>query len=281
MLTLVEQFGRGGGPDRLARALAPLLAAQLGCEVRVKNVSPAGAGAAGAAAAGGVVLVDTAAFASRPLFTPRVAAAHAALEPLVAVCAQPYVLVAAAGSPHETVLAPDEPGAPLRYAVPELGSATHVLLARLYRAIARTAQPVPAPPSEAPIASTLALVEQGEASVALAPIPFAEQWCKRGLLAPVAVTTARRSRRLPDVRTIAELSGVAFDAPVWYGLWSAASVSAHERPALAAAISRVLYEPELTAFLEEEDCDLLGLDGAGLAGLVAAERSVAQSLLEP
>ena len=279
VLCLVEQFGPGGGPDRLARALAPELERRLGRAVVVENVSAGGDGAVGLAARTGAVLVDTAAFASRPVFDPRLEAAHAALVPLVGGCFQPYVLVAAAGSTVVRDLRPaDHGGGVIRYAVPALGSATHVLLARLFDQVSRSAVVVPAPSSVTPIANALALVERREADLALAPIPFAQRWFDRGALAPVAVTTARRSSRLPAVPTVGEVTGVVFDGPIWYGFWVAAWMPVAERGRLASAIAAALRDPAMVAFLSEEGAAPLGIDGEGLASLAAAERDAARSL---
>ncbi len=128
------------------------------------------------------------------------------------------------------------------------------------------------------MAGALALVERGDADLALAPIPFAQGWFDRGALVPVAVTTARRSCRLPDVPTVGEVTGVVFDAPIWYGFWVAAWVPVCEREQLALAIAGALREPAMVAFLTEEGAAPLGIDGVGLAGLVAAERDAARSL---
>jgi tripartite-type tricarboxylate transporter receptor subunit TctC len=245
-------------------------------EVVIENASAEGEGAVGLAARTGAVLVDTAAFASRPVLDPRLEPAHAALVPLVGASAQPYVLVAAPGSPGARVLGPSDGTAGVRYAVPALGSATHMLLARLFDAISRPADAVFAPP-ETPIASTLALVERGSADLAVAPIPLAQRWFDRGALAPVAVTSARRSRKLSDTPTVGELTEVPFDVLVWYALWAAASIPVGERERLAIAIARTLREPEMVAFLEEEDAEPLDLDASELARLVAAERDEARS----
>src|SRR5438876_9349717 len=97
---IIEPFGTGGGPDLLARALAPALSELWGQPVTVENIPGAGATAGPAQVAksppdGYTLLVNTSAHAYSAAFSKNLP--YDPLKdfiPIVALTNQPYVLVA-------------------------------------------------------------------------------------------------------------------------------------------------------------------------------------------
>lgn len=66
----------------------------------------------------------------------------------------------------------------------------------------------------------LADVSGGHVNLMYAPLAPAMPLIKSGRVIPLAVTTAKRLKDLPDVPTIAETTLPGFDIVTWYGLWA-------------------------------------------------------------
>src|SRR5262249_30557613 len=97
---LIDPFGAGGGPDLVARALAPFLSELRGAPVTVEN-HPGVGSTAGAAPAppspadGHTLLVSTSGHAYSALFKSRLPYDPLGdFTPIAPISAQPYVLVA-------------------------------------------------------------------------------------------------------------------------------------------------------------------------------------------
>ena len=101
-------------------------------------------------------------------------------------------------------------------------------------------------------------VLSGQVQLYFATMPAAMPHVKSGKLAPVAVTSARRSRVLQDLATIAESGVPGYEASTWYG----ALAPAHTPPAviarLHAEIVKILAEPALRARLADQGFEPVG-----------------------
>ncbi len=101
-------------------------------------------------------------------------------------------------------------------------------------------------------------VLSGQVQLYFATMPAAMAHVKSGKLAPVAVTSARRSQALPDLPTIAEAGVPGYEASTWYGVLA----PAHTPPAvidrLHADIVKVLGDPPLRARLADQGFEPVG-----------------------
>ena len=205
---IIDPFGAGGGVDVIARALARRLAAAWGQPAIVENHPGAGSTAAPALVAhappdGYTLLINTSAQAY--------SAARAGelpydplrdFVPVAALTSQPYVLVAGAQSGITTIgelaaAASDRPGE-IRFASAGTGTGTHLAVAKLNRDLGIAAVHTPPAATDA-ITDVIAGTAAGHTTYAMLPIPPAAAYLHDGRLVALGVSTARRSRLLPDV----------------------------------------------------------------------------------
>ena len=223
---IIDPFGAGGGVDVIARALARTLAAAWGQPVIVENHPGAGGTAAPALVAhappdGYTLLISTSAQAY--------SAARAAglpydplrdFVPVAALTSQPYVLAAGAQSGITTIgeLAAAAGGRPggIRFASAGTGTGTHLAVAALNRHLGIAAVHAPPAATDA-ITDVIAGTAAGHAAYAMLPIPPAAACLRDGRLVALGVSTARRSRLLPDVPPLTEAGVAGFDFPYGTG----------------------------------------------------------------
>jgi tripartite-type tricarboxylate transporter receptor subunit TctC len=285
---IVEPFGAGGGPDLLARALAPKLAALWGRPVTVANVPGAGAtaGPARVAAAppdGRTLLLNTSAQAY--------AAALAGdlpydplrnFVPIAPLTRQPYLLVAgrAAGiaSVGGLVAAANARPGEMRFGSMGIGTGTHVGVARFNELAGIHATHV-APAVGESNADTIAHAIAGRFAYYLVPIALALPHLRAGTLVALGVTTASRSTLLPEVPTIAEAGLPGFDFPIWYGMWVRAGTPAGVVAGLALDLARVLDGPDLQAWIAEHGGEPMRMTQPEFARFVASESKEAARIL--
>ena len=92
-----------------------------------------------------------------------------------------------------------------------------------------------------------------------------------GKLRPVAVTSANRSRILPDVPTIAEAGVPGYEFSAWYGILGPAALSADIKNRLNAAVAHAMDLPDVKDRLLAEDMDLVKRTPAELDGIRRAD----------
>ena len=199
---LIEPFGAGGGPDLIARAVADPLSELWGQPVTVENCPGAGSTAGAALVArspadGYTLLVSTSAHAYSASF--KTSLPYDPLDDFVPVAPltnQPYVLVA---SMHlgvtrlaELISAAKARRGAIRFSSSGMGTATHVAVEQLNREIQIEAVHVPARGTDA-IADTIGETVAGRTDYALSPISVALPHIREHRLAPLGVSTSRRS----------------------------------------------------------------------------------------
>lgn len=253
-LRIVEPFGLGGGPDLLARALAPRLSQLWGQPVTVENIPGAGATAGPALIAklpadGYALLINTSAQAYSAAFLKN-CPYHPLRDftPIAALTSQPYVLVVGKSAGVSTVAeliaaAKAKPNA-FKFASTGAGSGTHLGVVKFNHEAGITAVYVPPQPTDA-IADVLARAIEGRATYMLAPISMTVAPIREGKLSALGVTTIRRSILLPEVPTIAEAGVAGYDFRIWYGIWVRAGTSEEVVHNLATDISCALAAPGL------------------------------------
>ncbi|MDO9278087.1 MAG: tripartite tricarboxylate transporter substrate binding protein [Polaromonas sp.] len=85
---------------------------------------------------------------------------------------------------------------------------------------------------------------------------------QQGRLKPLAVTTAARFSRLPNVPTVAESGIAGFDVDIWYGLLAPAKTPPAIVKKISDDLARVMTDPDLLAKLKERGLEPAYLDNA-------------------
>jgi tripartite-type tricarboxylate transporter receptor subunit TctC len=277
---IVEPFGLGGGPDLLARALAPKLSHLWGQPVTVENIPGAGATAGPALVAkspadGYTLLLNTSAQAySAALLKNLPYDPLKDFTPIASLTSQPYVLVA--GKPAgvttvgELIAAAKAKPNELKFASTGAGSGTHLGIVKFNLQAGITAVDVPPQPTDA-IADVLAGTIEGRTTYMLAPISITLLPIRDGKLAALGVTTSRRSTLLPQVPTIAEAGVAGYEFPIWYGMWVRAGTPAGVVDELAKDIARVLAAPVLRDWIAGHGGEMMTMARPEFARFVLSE----------
>ncbi len=285
---LIDPFGAGGGPDLIARAVARCLSELWGQAVAVENHPGIGSTAGPALVAkspadGSTLLVSTSAHAYSSVF--RASLPYDPLQdfiPVAPISSQPYVLVAGnrveVRTFAELVAAAKTRAAAMKFGSSGFGTATHVGVVKLNREAQIEAMHEPARGAEA-ISDTVGHVVAGETDYALSPISIAAPHLRKRELVALGVSTARRSRLLPDVPTLAEAGASGFDFPVWYGIWAPARTPADVVDKLSSSIASVLAEPSLRDRLAEHDAEPMAMARTDFDRFVQSESEAAWRIL--
>lgn len=285
---IIEPFGKGGGPDLLARALAPGLSALWGQPVTVENVPGAGATAGPARVAkspadGCTLLMNTNAQAYTAALSKDLPYDPSKdFVPIVPLTRQAYVLVTGKATGLTTVseliaAAKARPGE-LRFGSTGIGTGTHVGAETLNRAAAIEALHVPPSPDDSN-ADAIANAVAGRFAYCLAPIALALPRLADGTLVALGVSTARRSTLLPEVATIAEAGVPGFDFPIWYGIWAPAGTPTGVVDKLANDFGRVLAEPGLQEWIAKHGGESMSMTQPAFVRFVEGEVQGAARLM--
>jgi tripartite-type tricarboxylate transporter receptor subunit TctC len=286
---IIEPFGAGGGPDLLARALAPKFSELWGQPVTVENVTGAGATAAPALVAkspadGYTLLLNTsaqaytAALAESPPYDP-----VKDFIPIAALTSQPYVLVASkrAGvtTLNELIAAAKAKPGQLRFASTGPGTGTHFGAVKFNHEAGISAVDV-APDPAAGISGVLTGTIEGRTTYMFAPISAVTlPLIRDGKLVALGVSTAHRSSLLPNVPTIAEAGVAGFDFPIWYGLWAPAGAATAVIEKLRKDIAQVIAVPDLKEWLAEHGAAQMTMTQPQFAKFVQDETESAVRLM--
>lgn len=223
-IRLILGFTPGGGVDVVARQLVPKLSEQLGQQVVIENRPGAGGNIAfellaNAPADGYSLMMTTPTLTVNPGLYRKVA-----YDPLndfapVAMAASTiYVLVVHPSLPVKSVkelvaLARAKPRA-LTYSSGGNGAAAH-LAGEMFKSMTRT--DVVHVPYKG-IAPALVALLSGEAQLTFGSLPSTLPHVKAGKLRALAVTSAARSRFVPELPSIAEAGVPGYETTAWYGL---------------------------------------------------------------
>ncbi len=96
---------------------------------------------------------------------------------------------------------------------------------------------------------------------------------QQGRLKPLAVTTAARFPRLPEVPTVAESGIPGFDVDIWYGLLAPAKTPPAIVKKLSDDLARVMADPDLLSKLKERGMEPAYLDSAKTGDLIKQDVS--------
>src|SRR5258706_5629650 len=262
-IRMIVAYLPGGGTDIVGRMLAQKLSESLGQSVVVENRGGASGNigtelAARAAPDGYTMLMGNVApnAINVSLFKDLPFDPVADFAPVSLVASTPNILVVHPSTPARTVkeviaLASANPGT-LNFASAGVGSSSH-LAGELFRILAG-ADIVHVPYKGA--GPAMVDVLSGQVQLYFATMPAAMPHVKAGKLAPVAVTSARRSPALPDLPTVAE-SGVPGDeASTWDGVLAPAHTPSAVVARLHGDIAKILGDAALHPRLADQGFDL-------------------------
>jgi len=224
-IRMIVAYPPGGGTDQVGRVMAEQLTVTLGQNVVVDNRGGAtgniGTELAARALPDGYTLlmgnvapnaVNVSLFKKLP-FDP-----VKDFSPVSLVAITPNILVAHPSIPVKSIkeliaYAKAKPGT-LNFPSAGVGSSSH-LAGELLKSLAGISMVhVPFKGGGPALVAVIA----GEVQIMFATMPAAMPHVKSGKVKPVAVTTAKRSKAMPDLPTIAESGVKGYDASTWYGL---------------------------------------------------------------
>jgi tripartite-type tricarboxylate transporter receptor subunit TctC len=250
-ITLVVSYPAGGGADLMARLIAGPLAQALGQNVVVENKP----GASGQLAAGQVaratpdgstLLLDASSFAVNPSLFPKLPYDTAtAFAPLAVLALFPNVMVCTPSFAAKNVgdvirLARAKP-AQIAYASSGNGSAQHLAGALFeQRADVRLVH-VPYKGG----GPALNDVMGGQVPLFFANVASSLGHIQSGRLRPLAVTSLRRARALPEVPTMEEAGVSGYEVLEWNPVLAPAGIAPAVRQRLANAIGKAMADPEV------------------------------------
>ena len=159
-----------------------------------------------------------------------------------------------------------------------IGTGTHVGVQKFNQAVGIEALHVPPSPSNSN-ADTIANAIAGRFTYYLVPISLALPPIRNGMLVALGVSTTQRSTLLPEIPTIAEVSAVMFDFPIWYGMWVSAGTPIDVVGKLANDVGRVLAGPDLREWIAEHGGEPMSMTQPEFVRFVASESEVASQLM--
>ncbi|AVS95885.1 Bug family tripartite tricarboxylate transporter substrate binding protein [Paracidovorax avenae] len=275
-VTIVVPYAPGGAADAVARVIATRMGAKLGTSVIVDNKAGA-SGTIGASfvakapADGYTMLYDATPYSINPHLFPRMPYASTALQPLSLVLLAPNVLIVKADSPLKTVndliaRAKAQPGK-LNFASGGSGTMQR-LAAELFR------QQLGLDMVHVPYKSggpAIADVMGGQVDFMFGTVAATYPLITGGKLRALAVSAPERSRRLPDVPTVAEAAIPGYEAYEWNGVFLPAGTPAPIAAQLQQALAEVLKEDEVRQRLTDLGAQPIGSTPAEFATFLKKE----------
>ena len=263
-IRLIVPFPPGGGTDVVSRTLADRLGSALATSVVVENRPGAGGNigldAAAKAAPDGytIAMGQTSNLAVNPtLYSSLPFNPVKDFAPVALVAAQPMVLVVAISAPWKSladVVAAGKEGAGLTMASAGNGTVGHLageLFAR--RAGIRL---VHVPYKGA--APALTDLMGGQVAIFFASAGAVVGQVEGGRVRAIAVTSATRMKKLPNVPTVAESGFPGFEATDWKGIVAPAGTPAPIVARLNAEVVRALHTQEVADRLASEGSEPIG-----------------------
>ncbi|MFZ9137337.1 MAG: tripartite tricarboxylate transporter substrate-binding protein [Hylemonella sp.] len=276
-IKLVAVFPPGGSVDQVSRLLAPHLQQELGQNVIVENKGGAsgaiGAAAVAAAPADGytfAVVFDT--HGVNPALMPNLPFdSRKDLSTVLVIGTSPMVLAAPAASEFKSfadVAAAARSGKSVSYGSIGSGSLGHLAMALLGKNGGMSFNHVPYK-GGGPLMND---VVAGHVPLSIGSVFVTKPHIDSKRLRPLAVTTSKRSAKLPEVPTIAENGFAGFEAPAWWAVLAPAKTPADVVQRMNAAINKAMKNPDVAARLDAQGIDVMG--GTPQAGQAFLERQM-------
>ena len=258
-VTLIVPFAPGGPTDAMARILAAALRGPLGQTVIVENKAGAGGNlgaeaVARAPADGYTLLFGT----SGPLAINQYLYSKVGYDPLksfapvIQVGYLPNVLVVNPKVPvhnlQDLVALAKTPNSSLSYASSGNGASSHLAGVMFNRRAGTDIQHVPYKGTGPALNDLLG----GQVTMTFTDVLTALPHIQAGKLRALGVTTAQRSKALPNVPTLAEQGMKDFDVSVFFGIVAPAATPPAVVSKLNAAFAQALQQPDVRANLASQ-----------------------------
>ena len=253
---IVVGFPPGGPPDIAARVLAERFSEAWGRPVVVENATGSGGNLAVERAAraqpdGYTLLMASNAIVINPgLYAKLPYDSIKDFAPITLAATSPLILVVHPGFAAKNVkeliaIAKAEPGKH-SYASPGTGTASH-LASELFRlSFGLDLIHVPFNGAAPSIVSTVG----GHTPIVFSAVAGVAANVREGKLRALGVTTAERSKALPDVPTVAE-TVPGYEASVWYGIAGPKGMPPEVVDSIYLAFKEAMGEPKVNAYLEQ------------------------------
>lgn len=261
-IRLIVPYAAGGGTDAVARAIAQGMTEPLGQQIVVENNGTAGGNVATRQAAEAdadgytVLMANQGPMTVNPhLFKNVKIDPLTAFDPVTLVAQAPLVVVVPEGSRFTSLKqlvdeAKQNPGG-LTYGSAGNGSASHLATLLLAQTAGLDMVHVPYKGAGPAITDLIG----GRLDFMITTLPSIVGFIETGKAKPLAVTTQERTKRLPEVPTIAERGFPDYRATAWYGFvvpkGTPPEIIARLREATIAGVSK----PEVRRTLEFEGAE--------------------------
>ncbi|CAN7626796.1 tripartite tricarboxylate transporter substrate binding protein [Acidovorax sp. LjRoot66] len=262
-ITIVVPYAPGGAADAVARVLATRLGVRLGASVIVDNK----AGASGtigasyvakASADGYTLLYDATPYSINPHLFPKMPYAANALQPLSLVLLAPNVMIVKADSPLKDIndLVAKAKAAPgkLNFASGGSGTVQRLAAELMRQQLSLDMVHVPYKSGGPAITDVMA----GQVDFMFGTVAATYPHIAGGKLRALAVSAPERSKRLPDVPTVAETVIPGYEAFEWNGLFLPAGTPEPIAARLRQAVQDVMKEDEVRQRLADMGAQALG-----------------------
>jgi tripartite-type tricarboxylate transporter receptor subunit TctC len=261
-IRLLTPFAAGGGSDILARLIGPPMTEVLGQQIVVDN-RPGGGGTLGAGIAaraepdGYTLIVVSGSYGANGALHDLPYDTVTGITPIILIGTTPLVLTVHPSVPVKTVseLIAYSKANPtkLKIASAGVGGLDHLAGELFKLQTGATYATIPYKGSGPAMTALLSGEVSGSLTTLVTTIPHV----KTGRLRAIAVTTAKRSRALPDVPAIGE-TVPGFDVVHWYGLWGPKGLPKNIVTLWNREVAKVLRTEAVEKWMQDQ-----GLERAG------------------
>lgn len=275
-ITIVVPYAPGGAADAVARLLATHMGSKLGTSVIVENRAGA-SGTIGASyvakvpADGYTMLYDATPYSINPHLFPKMPYAANALQPLSLVLLAPNLLIVPANSPLKNVgdliaKAKAQPGK-LNFASGGSGTVQRLASELFRQQLKLDMVHVPYKSGGPAIADVIG----GQVDFMFSTVAASQALVTGGKLRALAISSPERSRRLPDVPTVAETVIPGYEVYEWNGMFLPAGTPAAVAAKLQQALAEVLKEDVVKQRIDDLGAKPVGSTPAEFATFLGKE----------
>ncbi len=269
----------GGGVDNVARIVAQHYHATWNQPFVVDNRTGAGGSigielVAKSAPDGYTLLICSSGIVTNAAYRPQNYDPIRDFQPVSNLTSTPYLVVVSPSLPVKSIkdlidLARSKPGA-VSYATSGAGSITQLGAELLPMLTGTKMLSVP----YKGVADAYPAVISGEVNwmigAAISSLPLV----KAGRLRAIAITTAQRSKALPDLPTVAESGVPGYEVVGWFAMFAPARTPMALVEKLSAEAKRGLERPDFARMAEAQGTEILGSSPQELARVVRAEMEI-------